>query len=172
MKKIIKLFLMISIVFLLIGCGKKEEVKKEPPLADDEVILENIKYKLDQDETGYGIKYKIASNFRKTVLTNAINYFSEKIDNQSYFVIRIFHYKNKDIKYAIKDSTNNKYEKKWNTKINDLDYTVVRLKNPIGDEVYTNLYYHRYKKDTYTFLFTSNIDLSRLENILLKQINI
>ena len=87
MKKVL-LILVILFSFVLVGCSKNNN-KKGDNLKDDEVILEGIKYKLDQDETGYGIKYKIASNFRKSELVNAINYFSEKIDGQSYFVIRI-----------------------------------------------------------------------------------
>ena len=67
---------------MLIGCGKKEAIPMEEQLADDEVVLENIKYKLDKDETGYGISYKIAENFRKTELINAINYFSENINDR------------------------------------------------------------------------------------------
>ena len=172
MKKIFKILLVLSFVVLLFGCNKKEEETiKEEKLAEDEVVLENIKYKLDVEDKGYKIKYKVANNFRKVVLDNAINYYSEKIDNSSYFVIRIFYYKDKNIKYAIKDSTNNDYEKKWKTKVNDLDYTVVRLKNPIGDEVYTNLYYHKTKKGTYAFVFTGAIDLNRLENIFLSNID-
>lgn len=71
MKRFFKIFILVSI--LLIGCGKKEDIPMEEQLADDEVVLENIKYKLDKDETGYGISYKIAENFRKTELINAIN---------------------------------------------------------------------------------------------------
>ena len=167
MKRIFKILLILSLLLMLFGCKKKEE---EIPLADDEVILEGIKYKLNQDDSEYGIKYKVASNFRKSSMINAFNYFSEKIDDESYFVIRILHYKNKDVNYAIKDSTENKYDKKWTTKIGDLDYTVVRFKNPIGNEVYTNIYYYRNKKDTYAFVFTAQIDLTRLENIFLSQI--
>ena len=100
MKKIIK-FIVLFIVFIsLFGCGNKNGENK---LLDDEVILEGIKYKLDQSDSEYGINYKIASNFRKTTLINAVNYYSENINDSAYFVIRIFHYKNKSIEYAIND---------------------------------------------------------------------
>ncbi len=167
MKKVL-LILVILFSFVLVGCSKNNN-KKGDNLKDDEVILEGIKYKLDQDETGYGIKYKIASNFRKSELVNSINYFSEKIDGQSYFVIRIFHYKNKSIDYAINDTTTS-YDKKWETKFGDLDYTAVHFVNPIGENVETNLYYHKSGKDVYAFCFTASIDLSRLEEIFLKSI--
>ena len=167
MKNILKISLLLVLFFGICSCKKEE---KEISLAEDEVILEGIKYKLDLEDSGYGIKYKVASNFRRSDMINAINYFSEKIDDRSYFVIRILQYKNKDIKYAIKDSTDNKYDKKWNTKVGDLDYTVVRFKNPIGNEVYTNIYYYTHKKTTYAFVFTAAIDISRLENIFLSQI--
>ena len=170
MKRSIKLLLIVSLVFMLCSCKKKEEVPKEPPLAEDEVILEGIKYKLDLDDGEYGIKYKIANNFRKSTMINAINYFSEKINDESYFVIRLLKYKNKDVKYAIKDSTDNTYDKEWDTKINDLDYKVVRFKNPIGNEVYTNIYYHRHKKTTYAFVFTAAIDLTELEEKFLSRV--
>ena len=167
MKKLFKYLILFILVISLLGCKKKEE---EIVLADDEVILENIMYKLDQDDNGYDLKYKIASNFRRSNMINAINYFSEKIDDRSYFVIRILQYKNKDINYAIKDSTENKYLSKEEVKVGDLNYTKVRFKNPIGEETYTNIYYYRNKKDTYAFVFTAVIDLSRLENIFLTQI--
>lgn len=167
MKKVF-LILLLVLLFFVTGCSKNNG-KKEEKLKDDEVILEKIKYKLDQDETGYGIKYKIASNFRKSEMINAINYFSENIDNRAYFVIRIFHYKNKSVEYAIKDTTTS-YDKKWETKMGDLDYTAVHFVNPIGENVETKIYYHKSGKDVYAFCFTAAIDLSRLEEIFLKSV--
>lgn len=158
-----KILLILFIILLLIGCGKKESIP------EDEVILENIKYKLNQDDSEYGIKYKIANNFRKVDTGNAINYFSERIEDRSYFVFRIFYYKNKSIDYAIKDSTIT-YDKKWETKVGDLDYTVVHFVNPTNDGSETNIYYYKHNKDVYAFCFTAKIDLSKLENIFLKQI--
>ena len=162
MKRIIKTFIICIMLISLIGCGKVED-----KLADDEVILEGIKYKLDQDDSEYGIKYKVASNFRKNNPINAINYFSENIDNNPYFVIRLLYYKNKTIEYAINDSTES-YDKKYETTMNDLDYTVVHFLNFSGADV--NIYYHKHKNDVYAFVFTSGIDLSRLEEIFLKSI--
>lgn len=166
MKKLL-LILLVLFTFLLVGCSNSSSKQEE--LKDNEVILEGIKYKLDQDETGYGIKYKIASNFRKSEMINAINYFSENIDNRAYFVIRIFHYKNKSVEYAIKDTTTS-YDKKWETKMGNLDYTVVHFVNPIGENVETKIYYHKSGKDVYAFCFTAAIDLSRLEEIFLKSV--
>ena len=68
MKKFLLLFILV-ISLILTGCGKKTD-----ELASNEVILEGIKYTLNQDDNEYGIKYKVASNFRKTSLINAINY--------------------------------------------------------------------------------------------------
>lgn len=167
MKHFFKIFIFLLVSILLIGCGKKEVIPMEEQLADDEVVLENIKYKLDKDETGYGISYKIAENFRKTELINAINYFSENINDQPYFVIRIFHYKNKSIDYAINDSTES-YDKKYDTTIDGVDYTVVHFLNFTKADV--NIYYHKHNNDVYAFVFTSGIDISRLEEIFLKSI--
>ena len=165
MKKI----LLLATILLLIGCGKQEIKKDElSKLAEDEVILENIKYKLDQDEEGYGIKYKIATNFRKSVMINAINYFSENINDSAYFVIRIYQYPKKDIEYAIKDSVES-YEKREEVKIGDLDYTKVYFTNYNGAK--TRLYYHKHNNTVYTFVFTAGIDLSRLESIFLNNIS-
>ncbi len=163
-----KILLILIVLLMFVGCGKKKE--EGPTIADDEVILENIMYKLNQDENGYGINYKIASNFRKVDSGNALNYYSEKIDNQSYFVIRVFRYKNKNIDYAIKDTTT-QYDNKYVTKIGDLDYTVVHFINPIGENVETNIFYYTYNKNTYVYCFTASIDLTRLEEIFLKQVN-
>ena len=160
------LCLLIIIVSFLTGCGN--DSKPEKKLGDNEVILEGIKYTLDKTDEEYGIKYKIADNFRKTSLINAINYYSENINDRSYFVIRIFHYKNKSIDYAIKDSTT-EYDKKYDTKINNLDYTVVHFINYTKADV--NIYYHKHKNDVYAFVFTSGIDITRLEDIFLKSIN-
>lgn len=167
--KSLKIFLVFILVFLCVaGCVKKEkEEKKDIALLEDEVILEKIKYKLDQDESEYGIKYKIASNFRKTTLSNAVNYFSEDINENPYFVIRIFHYKNKSIDYAINDATES-YDKKEDIKINNLDYTIVHFSNNNQD---INIYFHKHENDVYAFVFTSKIDLSRLEDIFLKSIS-
>lgn len=161
MKKFLLLFIIV-ISLILTGCGKKTD-----ELASNEVILEGIKYTLNQDDNEYGIKYKVASNFRKTSLINAINYYSENINDRAYFVIRIFHYKDKSIDYAIKDSTT-EYDKKYETKIDNLDYTVVHFINYTKADV--NIYYHKHKNDVYAFVFTSGIDLTRLEDIFLKSI--
>ena len=170
MKKKIVLSLLLISLFLLVGCGKKENQPKEDTLADDEVILENIKYKFDQDSEEYGLKIKIANNLRRVDTGNTISFYSEKIEDSSYFVFRIFKYKNKSLDFAIKDTTNNDYLSKTTTTIDDKEYTVVRFKNPIGDNTYTNLYYYKHNKDTDAFGFTSYLDLSRLEEIFLKSI--
>ena len=168
-KKLLILFIMFFSLITLVGCGSnKDDEKEEEKLSDDEVLLENIKYKLDKDEEGYGIKYKIASNFRKTELINAINYFSEDINESPYFVIRLFHYQGKTIEYAINDSTES-YDNRYETKINDLDYTVVHFINYSGADV--NIYYHLNGNDVYAFVFTSGIDLSRLVDIFLKSVD-
>lgn len=165
MKKILVILL---VCLLLVGCKKKEEPKvTEPELASDEVILEGIKYKLDQDDTGYDLKYKIASNFRRSNMINAINYFGQKINDSDYFVFRIFQYKNKDIEYAIKDSTT-EYDNRHEEVIGDKTYTVVHFTNYNGANTY--LYYYRNNKDTYAFCFTANIDLSRLANIFISNV--
>ena len=168
-RKIFICLLVVLSLFMVSACGKKSEPKKEEPkLAADEVVLENIKYKLDQDESEYGIKFKIASNFRKTTMINAVNYFSENIDDSPYFVIRIYKYPNKDIEYAIKDSVETVEDRKQVT-IGDKEYTKVYFTNYNGAK--THLFYYTNKKTTYTFVFTSSIDLSRLENIFLENIN-
>lgn len=166
-----KLLICLLLVLLLVtGCGKKESASKEKKesLAKDEVVLEDIKYKLDQEDSEYGIKYKIASNFRKSVMINAVNYFSENIDESPYFVIRIYQYPNKDIEYAIKDSVET-VEKREQVTIGDKEYTKVYFTNYNG--AHTNLFYYTHNKTTYTFVFTSGIDLSRLENIFLENIS-
>ena len=171
MKKICIILVLLMGLFLIEGCENKEveEPKKEEEikLADDEVKLEGILYKLDQDDEGYNIKYKVASNFRKSTMINAINYFSEKIDDQEYFVFRILHYKNKTIDEAIKDSAES-YDAKYETQIGDLDYTVVHFKNFAEADV--NIYYHKNKKEVYAYVFTGRIDLTRLVEIFLKSV--
>lgn len=157
------LLLIVFVCLLTIGCGKKEE--KGPTLEDDEVILENIKYKLDQEDSEYGIKYKIASNFRKSVLVNAVNYFSENINDSPYFVVRIYHYTDKDLEASIKWSVE-EYDKREDVKVGDRDYTKVHFINYNGAE--TNLYFYgKGPKEYYVFVFTSSLDLSRLEEIFL-----
>ncbi len=163
MKRIIILLVFSISMLIVVGCTKIID----KGLASDEVILENIKYKLDQDDSEYGIKYKVASNFRKTDMGNCINYYSEKINDQSYFVIRIFHYKNKTIDYAIKDTVE-EYDKREEVKVNNIDYTKVHFINFTKADVY--LYYHKHNNDVYAFVFTAGIDLTRLEDIFLNSI--
>ena len=135
MKKIF-LLLFVFVCLFVVGCGKEE---KGPSLADDEVILENIKYKLDQEDSEYGIKYKIASNFRKSVLINAINYFSENINGSPYFVVRIYHYTDKNLEQSIKWSVE-EYDRREDVKVGDRDYTKVHFINYNGAE--TNVYFY------------------------------
>ena len=123
---------------------------------------------MNQDDSGYGINYKIASNFRKTELINAINYFSENINDSPYFVIRIYHYTNKNLEESI-DWSVESYDKREEVKVGDRDYTKVHFVNYNGAE--TNLYFYgKSEKEYYVFVFTSSLDLSRLENIFLNNI--
>ncbi len=174
MKKVFLSIFIFLTAFTLVGCGcekketkKEEEKKEEEKLDDDTVILENIKYKLDQDDTEYGITYKIASNFRKSTMINAVNYFSENIGESPYFVIRIYQYPGKDIEYAIKDSVET-VEQRETVTVGDKEYTKVYFTNYNGAK--THLYYYTHNQTTYTFVFTAGIDLSRLEDIFLKSI--
>lgn len=169
MKKIINLLVLIVIVFALSGCGcERKETVEEPILADDEYMYKDVLYKINQDESGYGIKYKIASNFRKVDSGNALNYYSERNeDNSSNFVIRIFHYKNKDINYAIKDTTT-EYDSKTEVEVNGVKYTKVHFTN--YNDANTYLFYHKHKKDVYVFCFTAWVEEERLEDIFLRQV--
>lgn len=167
MKKYLSLLLVIMFALIFTACGKKEEEVKIP---DDEVTLEGITYKLNQEDTGYNLKYKIASNFRRTDMINAINYFSEKINGSSYFVIRIYRYPGKDIEYAINDSVDKDLiESREEVNVGNFKFTKVHFKNSIGNDE-TDLFYKTHNDVTYTFVFTSSIDLSRLENIFLSNV--
>ena len=171
-KKILISLLVIVLLLSFTGCGKtkKEETKKEEEvvLAEDEVVINKKMYKLNVLENGYGINYKIASNFRKSDTGNALNYYAEKnADNTSDFVIRVFHYKNKSIDYAIKDTVE-KYDSKTEVEINGLKYTKVHFVNYNNANTY--LFYYKYKKDVYAFCFTAWKEEERLENIFLTQI--
>ena len=61
MKNSIKILTVIFISLILLACGKK--TPEEPKMADDEVVINNKLYKLNKEESGYGISYKIDSNF-------------------------------------------------------------------------------------------------------------
>ena len=162
MKNKVLLLIILCFCLLIVGCGKKDE------LPSDEVLLEGIKYKLDQDDEEYGIKYKIASNFRKSVLINAVNYFSEKINDSSYFVIRIYHYTDKDLEASIKWSVED-YDKREEVTVGDRNYTKIHFVN--YNKAETNLYFYgKGPKEYYVFVFTSSLDLSRLEEIFLNNI--
>lgn len=165
-KKLILFLLCLTTIFIIIGCAKREE--PETKLADDEVIINNKMYKLDQDETGYGINFKIASNFVFRDTGNALNYYAEKNeDNTSDFVIRIFHYKNKTLDYAIKDTVE-EYDSKTEVEINGIKYTKVHFVN--YNDANTYLFYYEYKKDIYVFCFTAWHEEERLENIFLNNV--
>ena len=168
MKERLKVIALIIVILAAIGCGSKENKETEKKIDENTVVLEGISYTLDQDDEGYGIKYKVASNFRKTELINAINYFSENINDQAYFVIRLFHYNNKSIDYVIKDIAPS-YDDKRELKINDLDYTFIHFINYTEADV--NIYIHKHDKYTYAITFTSHIDMTKLEDLFLKSID-
>ena len=152
----------------LVGCSCNKKEEKGVELANDEVVLENIKYKLDQEDSEYGIKYKIASNFRKTVLVNAVNYFSENINDSPYFVVRIYHYTNKNLEESIKWSVE-EYDKREEVTVGERDYTKIHFIN--YNKAETNLYFYaKAKKEYYVYVFTSSLDLSRFEEICLNNV--
>ncbi len=177
MKKYVKLLLVLLVVITMVGCKKEEPKKKDNTttttkevLADDEVIVKGIKYKLDQEDTVHGIKVKVASNFRKVDQVAAMSFFSEKIDGSSYFVIRIFKYTNKDIEYAIKDITgeDKEYTREQKT-LDGKEYTYLHFFDFYGQDV--DVYYYKVGKNIYAITFNSKEDVSRLEEIFLKNID-
>ena len=98
-------------------------------------------------------------------MINAVNYFSEKINDSSYFVVRIYHYTDKNLEESIKWSVED-YDKREEVKVGERDYTKVHFVN--YNKAETNLYfYEKGKKEYYVFVFTSSLDLSRLEEIFL-----
>jgi len=162
------LLVMFLSAMLLVGCDKKTKEVNEVKLAEDEVIVNGKTYKLNQDETGYGINYKIASNFVFRDTGNALNYYAERNeDNTSDFVIRIFHYKNKSLDYAIKDTVT-EYDSKTEVEVNGVKYTKLHFTNYNNANTY--LFYYQLKKDIYVFCFTAWQEEERLENIFLNQV--
>ena len=174
MKKYLNLLLILLFVFALTGCGcsrREEEPQKEEEivLADDELLFDGILYKFNKTEKHYGISYKVSENMRLWDSGNAYNYFSVKHDDEvDAFIIRVFYYKNKNVAYAIKDTTDNKYEKKESVELDGRKYTKVQLKNPGGATTY--LFYYKHKKDVYAYCFTSLNEVERLESIFLKSV--
>ena len=169
-KKLFSLLIVFVLLFTLSGCGcsRQEEKEPEPTLADDEVIVNGTLYKLNVDESGYGLNYKIATNFRKWDSGNALNYFGQIGDTKdSNFVIRIFRYKNKNIDYAIKDTVD-EYDSKTEVEINGIKYVKVHFTNYNGANTY--LFYYKHNKDTYAYCFTANNEEERLENIFLSNV--
>ncbi len=166
MKNNIKILTVIFISLILLACGKK--TPEEPKMADDEVVINNKLYKLNKEESGYGISYKIDSNFVFRDTGNSLSYYAPKNeDGSSDFVIRLFHYKNKSLEYAIKDTVE-KYDTKTEEEINGLKYTKVHFVNYNNANTY--LYYHIYKKDVYVFCFTAWHEEVRLEDIFLNRV--
>ena len=170
-KKLLLIAFSLLLIITLTGCGNKVEdnnstTPEEHKLANDEVEIDNVIFKLDQDETGYDINYKIDSDFRKVDSGNALSYFGENGD-KTYFIIRLFHYKNKSIDYAIKDTTT-EYDSKEEVEVNGLKYTKVHFTNFNGANTY--LFYYKNDKDVYAICFTSSEEQPRLENIFLSQI--
>jgi hypothetical protein len=175
MKKLFSLFVVLFMILILSGCGctrkeKVEEVKEpEVQLADDELLFDGILYKFNKEEKNYGITYKVSENMRLWDSGNAFNYFSVKHDDETdAFIIRVFYYKNKDIKHAIKDTTDNSYESKEEVELDGRKYTKVYLKNPGGASTY--LFYYKNNKDVYAYCFTSTSEVERLESIFLKNV--
>ena len=173
MKKLFSLLLVLFMVLLLTGCGcaRKEEAPKEEEtvLADDELMFDEILYKFNKEESHYNIKYKVAENMRLWDSGNAYNYFSQKIEGKEEkdaFIVRVFYYKNKDVKYAIKDTTANEYDSKEDVELDGRKYTKVHFQNPGGAQTY--LFYYKNKKDVYAYCFTSTKEVERLESIFLR----
>ncbi len=166
-KKIILIILIIVVLFMTSGCGcsKREE---EPKLADDEIMIRDVMYKLNKDESGYGISYKIAENFVFRDTGNALNYYAQKNeDGTSDFVIRIFHYKNKTLDYAIKDTVE-EYDSRKEVEINGVKYTKLHFVNYNNANTY--LFYYEFNKDIYVFCFTAWNEEERLENVFLNRV--
>ena len=172
MKKLFGLLVILFAIVLLTGCGCARKDKEEPKeveqtLADDELFFDNILYKFNKEENHYGITYKVSENMRLWDSGNAFNYFSVKQENETdAFIIRVFYYKNKSVDYAIKDTTDNKYESKEEVELDGRKYTKVHFQNSGGANTY--LFYYKNKKDVYAYCFTSLKEVERLESIFLR----
>jgi len=160
MKKYLKILVIIFFSFFLVSCFNNKD--------KDEVIFENNIYKFNQDEEEFGIKYKVASNLKKTILSNSINYSKEYISDELYFAIRLLYYKDISIDDAI-DFVTPLYDDKYDANINNIDYTALHSVDNENADV--NIYYHKHNEDVYIFEFTSSFDISKLIKIFLSNVN-
>ena len=156
MKRFISLLIVIIMIMIITGCNKKKEV-------EDGIVVNNVRYVLNQDDEAYTLKIKVASNFNKVVYPNAISYYSEKVDGEYNFVIRIFQYKNFNIEKIVKDLTGEELETSKVT-LFDKEYDYVKTDNNI------NIYIYKDKNYSYAITFTSKGDVEVLTQEFMKNV--
>lgn len=162
-----KILLIALAILLLCSCGKKKGNEKEKN--PNEIVESGITYIVDQDDEAYNIKYKVASNFERRNLINCVSYYSEKIDNEYNFIIRIFKYDKKaTYESVIKDLTDKKLDYE-DVLVNDVEYkfAVYETDSGSGD---IEIFIKKLKNEMYAFTFLAKDDINILEDVFLKGI--
>ena len=161
-----KLLLIMLTILLLCSCGKKKK-EKEEVINPNEITMSGIKYVVDVDAEAYNLKLKVASNFERRNFVNCVSFYSEKINDEYNFIIRIFNFDKKaTYDYIVEDITGEKlsYE---DVTVNDVEYkfAVYKVEN---DEI--EIFMKKVGKEYYAITFLAKDDVKKLENVFLKGI--
>jgi predicted small lipoprotein YifL len=179
-KKIFYSIITFVLVFSLIGCGKKEEPKKEEKEQEENVIVDKSLFKikdkefhLDTDKEYEGLKYKTSLEFKEinnyTVSSTYRQYNYQPASSSNYFYFRILFYQGKDIEFAREDYLGNEEQFEYkDVTINNIDFKMI-------DEERTDGTIHHYfvTKDGNTFIvdFISQNDIKDFENKVLDSLS-
>ena len=160
-----KTLLIILTILLLCSCGKKkkEEVKENP----NEITMSGIKYVVNEDAEAYNLKLKVASNFERRNFINCVSFYSEKINDEYNFIIRIFNFDKKaNYDYIVEDITGKKlsYE---DVVVNDVEYKFAVYEI---EEDKIEIFMKKVGNEYYAISFLAKDDVKKLENVFLKEI--
>lgn len=172
-KKIILSVLVFLSLFIITGCGKKEENKKEKEVKDKSVFtIKDKEFKLDTDKEFEGLKYKTSSEFKEvdnvTPSSTYMQYNYQPEGSSNYFYFRILCYKDKDIEFAKNDYLGNEEQFEYeDVKINNIEYKKIDEKRTDG-----TIHHYFITKDNKTFIlsFISQNNIKDFESKVLDSI--
>ena len=163
--------LLIISMFILTGCGKKNEneTEEKTETVDETLVkINGLEFHLNKDKSFKDIKYMVSEDFQEADHGNYIQYNYYQEDQTNLFFYRVFYYENKGINDAIADLGLDTNISLTDGKTDNIEYK--SYEKPRDDGGTIHFYFILKGDEIYTLNFISKYDIKDFEEKVLNSV--